>query len=663
MSFFNEANRDAYSVSPDAVATGPRVGFLESWSVSWNEQVRASAMYGIEDQMWQFEDQNVKALRQAGVENIPFLSRESIGWFSDNLPGPVAGSNNYLDVAKFYEDGGDPAMSNKLQDYDKRIAELQEKFPELGLRTSREMWDATKGIAQEYESRAMNDRRTLGGNVGAFFGGAIASMNPNTDPFNFVTLGVGGVGETALMRILSQGAGQGAIEAVNQITGVQEQRRLLGLEHGFGDAISRIGSAAVGGAALQGVGEGVAFGVRRWFRSSPIDPAPRPDTTERPVMPDTRAVPRDVVPADDNIGGAKLAREPETYVNYLHERSPYSMSRSGRARTVLDLDYVTQRLDDWGGGEPWAVPPKTDTAIVSPRGDFIAPDVSRVVGRAQVDDLARQVDPETFAKYDALAERKRTYRRWIDELSGENNPALEQRLTELDEKIDGLLASIEGLSGRRAAKARKDIAALRAEKEEAVAAAPQSADVARVRQALMKDDEKMRDLAPLVSRAYARARNEWASGADERKAVLDMMRKGDTKLPDQQAEAARVVDAAKSLSDRAPTLREAYKVAGKVADDADAADIASAIVTENIKAMDEALETYRGQLDTLLATEKNGEIEVAGQKLNLDRDKVYMPNEDGVGGRELTIRQLVEENKMDEYEIEAITTCSLRKTS
>ena len=149
---------------------------------------------------------------------------------------------------------------------------------------------------------------------------------------------------------------------------------------------------------------------------------------------------------------------------------------------------------------------------------------------------------------------------------------------------------------------------------------------------------------------------------------MQMVREGRTDLrTDPQAQ--RLADSLpetvpQTLADRAPILQQADKVAGKVARDADAADVAAAIVAENMKTLDEALDTYRASLDGLIGAEKNGEVILPnGQKLNLDRDKIWVPQEDGTGGRELTVRQLLEENKMDEYEIEAVGTCSLRKTS
>lgn len=673
MSFLSEASKDAISVAPEQASTGPRVGFLESWAVSWEEQTRAAAMYGIENQMWQMDSEQVRAMRNAGIEDVPYLSPDSVGFWADNMPGPAAGVERYLDVARYYVDGGEPGFATELQEYDKRITELRDKYPNLNLQTSREMWERVQSEAQRYENMAVNNRRDFGGEVGAFLGGSLASLNPNTDPLNFITLGVGGIGKTVLARIGTQAGAQGVIEGINQITGVQEQRRLLGLDYGLGDAVSRVAGAAVGGAAIQGVGEAVGFGLRRWFRSTPEDIAqpPTPEVLNRPSLPDTSLVPPRAIPADETLAAAKLTREPETYVDYLHEQSPLSVTRAGRARTVLDLDYMTTRLDEWGGERPWEIAPKTDTAMTMPRGDFVnMPDMTRFVEKAQIDEIARRVDPDTFRRYDELAQRKQTYRRWLDELAETRDADIQQRIDVVDGKIYELAAKADETGGKRAAKLRKDIAALEAEKAQIVAesAAKETPDMARVRRSLMQDDIKMRDLAPLVSRAYSRARNKWTNTAADREAVMQMMREGRTDLrTDPQAErivAGAEQAVAETLMDRAPILRQADKVSGKVAKDADAGDIAQAIVAENMKVLDEALDVYRASLDGLIGAEKNGEVTLAnGQKLNLDRDKLFVPNEEGTGGREVTVRQLLEENKMDEYEIEAVGTCSLRKTS
>lgn len=669
MSFFNEANEDAMSIAPDTAATGPRVGFLESFEVGYNAQVRASAFRGIENEMYKIDDEQVRAMRRAGIEDAPGLAtRTSLG-----LPTSMfeaVQDDAYLDTARFYADGGEPEFATRLKEYDDKIGKLRELYPQLNLKTSREMFDTVKAEAQSYEARASNDRRTFGGSVGSFLGGAVGGFNPASDPLNVVTAPIGGSGKTVATRIAGQAGAQGLIEGVNQLTGVQEQRRLLGLDYGLTDAVMRVGGAVVGGAALQGIGEGVVMGARRFFRSTPNDPAPLPDVLDRPSLPDTRQVPPQAIPADETLAAAKLTRNPESYVDYLHEQSPFSASRSGRARTVLDLDYVTERLQAWDGDTPVALKPKTDTAVTLPTNDFIAPDLTRIAERSTVDDIARSVDPQTFRKYDAIATQKQQYKARMEELQDNRNTDTQTAVDDLDKRIYDLTAKLETETGKRAAKVRKDIQALQVEKEnvisDAAARGVETPEVQRMRRNMMVADEKMRDLAPLVSRAYARAQNKWANTEADRVAISTMMREGNTAIGEVDSQAARIADAVElQLSDRAPILRDAPRVQGKLKQDADAADVAAAIVADNMKIIDEGIEAYRASLDRLIAIDKNGDIEIQGQsyKLNLDKDKIVVPNEEGTGGREITIRELLEENKASEHELEAVQTCSLRKTS
>lgn len=669
MSFFNEVNEDALTIAPEAAATGPRVGFLESFAVGYEQQVRTAAMYGIEKAWFEAEAAQVEQLRKAGVEDVPHLADGAFGFL-----GAGSFSGDYMEAARFYEDGGDPEIAQRLDQYDAKIKEYQKRFPALSLRTSREMWDNVRATAQEYEQRGNNDRRTFGGTLGVFAGGMIGAVNPEADPLNFATLGVGGIGRSVLTRIAGQGGAQGVVEGVNQITGVQEQRRLLGLDYGPGDALMRIGGAALGGAVLQGVGEGVVAGARRWFRSSAADvaPPPPPELIQRPPLPDTTRLPAQTVPADEALAAARLTQAPDTYIDHLHEASPLSVGRAGRARTVLDLDYVAARLEEWGGEAPAALRPKTDTALTLPRSDFVAPDLSRAVERTQLDDIARKTDPDTFRRYDALAQRRDTFRRWIEELADTRDASLQTRIDEIDDKIAALAVKAEDTGGKRAAKLRKDIAALEAEKagmiDDAMTNGRETPDMARVRRQLMREDEKMRELAPLVSRAYARAQQKWTNTAADRQAIADMMRANRTTLP-VDAQAARVAsalpEALDTLVDRAPILQQRHKLPeGAVKQDADAADIAAAIVAENAKVLDEATEAYKAQVDTLLeGIDGEPVIRVGDRQMHLDKDTVFVPNEDGTGGRELTIRQLLEEDKMHDHELEAVTTCSLRKTS
>lgn len=666
MSIWSEANDDAKTVTPDAAAVGRRVGFLDAFETAYQTQVRGSAMYGIEKAFYEAEAEQVASLRGAGVEDVPHISDDAFGFF-----GSGAFSGDYMDAARFYQDGGDPELAQRLEAYDKKIDEYRTKFPELRLRSSSEMWDDIRSTAQQYEQRAATERNTWGGTVGGLVGGMVGSLNVESDPFNFATIPLGVLGKTVAGRIGGQAAGQGAIEAVNQFTGVQEQRRLLGLAHGAADAWTRIGGAAVGGALLQGAGEGLAAAGRRFFRNAPHDPAPSFTTEPAKPLPDASEVPDGAIPADPALAAAKLVQRPQTYMEYLQEVSPWSVSRAGKARTVLDVDNVRAQLDDWGG--PDAAFTKPDTAITLPKNDFVAPSniFDRVAANTtHVDDIARKMDPETFRVYDKLADENATYRRWLAELEPARDTKIDSELSSLNDRIDVLNDKMARAGGMKRKTYMKELTALKAERDgmKSEALAVDTPDMARVRERLMRNDEKMRDMAPVVSRAYARARNKWDNTASERAEVQKMIREG-RKSVGNTPEENPLASMPKSLYDKAPILKQAHKVEATLSKDADAADVAMAIIAENAKQMDEVLERYRTSIGKLVGDavdEKTGEkittINVDGVKrpLNLDSDKITVPTADGTGTREISIRQLLDEQNELEADLKAVSSCSIR---
>lgn len=656
MSFFDEENKDAMTVAPEQAATTPRVGFLDAFENSYNAQVRGSAMYGIENEIQNVAWAQNKKLRDAGVPNADI----------PQLVGPSMSSA--MEIARFYEDGGDPETAKRFQDFDTRIDSLRQKHPGVDLLTSREIWGDVKSKAQMYEEKNNTYRTTTGGAIGGFVGAAIGGLNPYTDPLNAATLGVGG-GATALGRIAFQGAAQGVTETANQLLGVQEERRLLGLEHGTGDALVRIAGAAVSGVVAQGLGEGVVAGARRFFRSTPKDVASPPgdELISRPALPDTSAIPPGAIPADETLAAAKLTREPQSFQDYVNERSPFAQSRAGKARSVIDMDYVSKQLDDWEGPRPWEMPPKTDTMVLPGQvAGKELPTLDRFVEGAQVDSHARLIDPDTFAKYDELANRKQVYKRWIDELDADRKLNAGAEADVIDQKISTLQQQAEQTGGKRAAKIRKDIAALHAEKAAVYdkVLPGDNADKARVRQQLLRDDEKMRDLAPLVSRAYARARGKWVNTEADRIAVHDMIRQGRTEvgIPPEQKRVADAVEQA--MSDKAPILRSATRPDVKAPANASPLDVAAAVAKADGDVISESLDRFRSSLTAILKPEGDSKVLITGVKdpIDIDQTTVYVPHETGDGGREVTLRELLQEAKDSETELQAVSACSLRKT-
>lgn len=677
MTFLSESNKDAYSVSPDTAATGPLVGFFDSWNASVDAQMRTSSQFGIEYFMQELDWQQTKAMLDAGVEAPPQLMlslegrapgegnigefsvaqllRKDSGYYEDFMTNR---SEEYLEVARRYNgEEVSPEFESRLQAYDAHIRKIREQRPDLQLRTSEEMFAQVKRDAVAAEQREQTARRSWGGAFGGFFGGALASMHPGTDPLNFYTLGVGGAGKTAMQRILMQTGAQGAVETINQVTGVQEERKLLGLSHGFSDAAQRVAMTALGGGALQAGGEVIAAGARRWFRNTPEDPAPAFDVAERPQEPLALPAP-DRLKEEAQI--ARLEQNPRTYLDILADRTPLSGIRAGKDRSLIDLSDAARQLEAWDGGNPAFLLPRTADAAYPTAAPSARLDTRAATDSARLYQMAREMDPTTFDRFDRLTERRNTYRRWVEELAEQRNADVQATMERMETRLHALDAKLRTTQGKsNKAKLRQQIREVRQDQEAlvSVSAKRESPDIAEVRRQLLKVDEKMRDIAPLVGRAYARARGRWGNEADDLDAVWAAYRQGKAAPDVNASDTLPDYDTAMSLTDRAPVLQDA----GRVTPGATSADTAMAVAAESQKTIDTALENYRTEVKRLLSAEDEV-LRVEGRDVtfDLDKDTMFVPHEDGTGGREVTLREYLDETRRAEDELEAVSTCSIR---
>lgn len=117
--------------------------------------------------------------------------------------------------------------------------------------------------------------------------------------------------------------------------------------------------------------------------------------------------------------------------------------------------------------------------------------------------VARQIDPETFQSYDALAARQDTFRRWLGELGQVRDT--DPRLASAQSEIDTILGKVNGVEDRLTNKAAARLDAVRDEMDDF--RSKDTADMARIREALQANDYKMRDIAPQVAAAYRAAQD------------------------------------------------------------------------------------------------------------------------------------------------------------
>jgi hypothetical protein len=123
-----------------------------------------------------------------------------------------------------------------------------------------------RGLAREKADRAAAQRvlaRASGvsGTLAGFAGGVTKAME---DPVNIATLPLGGGGRTVAARILTEGFANAGIELLSAPKAAQN-RALIGEGMTTGEAFENAGLAFVGGVALQSVGEGVGFALRKAF--------------------------------------------------------------------------------------------------------------------------------------------------------------------------------------------------------------------------------------------------------------------------------------------------------------------------------------------------------------------------------------------------------------
>jgi len=651
-----DANEDARTVTADQAAIGPLAGFFASYEASANAQYKTAAQYGLEYAMYEQDWKQTQLLREAGIADPPILNMTDAA-ISDAFDYDLSGT--YTDAARNARGKIiDPQNAKAIADYDKRIAEIQATRPDLHLYNSKQMFEVVSKNARDAEIADQTQRRTWGGAFGSFVGAVVASVSPTTDPLNFATLGVGGAGKTAARRILMQSGSQGAIEALNQITGVQESRELMGLPNGLMDAATRVAGAAVGGAAIQGVGEGVAALGKRFFRSTPNDPAPPIDAVAEPSKP--LALP----PPDQlklEAGAARIEANPSAHVDYLADVAPLSGIRVGKTRTVADLNEVTDALDKWDAPPPAFLRPRTDAAAFAPEMQTPRVDVEAAVTSNSRYQAARQQDPQAFDRYEKLLERKETFRRWIDELATGRDADVAQTVEAIDNRIASLEArfrSVQGIKNKTNIKA--EIAEARADKERVLKLSEQkeTPDIATVRRELAKADEQMRDLAPLLGRAHARAQGEWTPDTALMDEVWSAYKRGRNDIEAPAKNTLPDYDTAVTLADRAPVLRRATPEQTG----ATSADTATRVLTDEAKLVDEGLEAFRDTIKNLFGKEADGKLTVGNHEFDIDADRVFMELDDG-SVKEVSVREMLEANKETEYELEALKTCSMPRRS
>lgn len=667
---FADTNKDALTINPQDIATGPKLGLLGGFEAAYNEAWLYNSQLGAETAMRDAEGENIQRIRKAGGVAPPAMSD---GEFQPVTKGGgrVAGTYDtqpytaYLramtaPITSGDDDGRsgfvhDDEVQRVLGDRDSKLVELQKQFPDAGIQTYGDMFSGVKKESDEYRQRAAYHTTFLGG-LGSFFGGMAGGVNPRTNPLNFLTLPVGGFGKSILTRIIAQAGGQAAIQAVNEVTGVQENERMLGGQPS--DPLSDIVSAGIGGALFQGGGEAVGALARRamrWFR-------PGEDVPPPPV----EAPPAEKVPAPP--------RQIQVYkgVDAVLAHTDFAQTRVGVALAKADMDELSARLASWSAG-PQDVPPPgaipTDTAVPFANADKIRaelPPTWRKVADtgADVNDIAANLDPNTFRIYDRLNEERNALMTGLGlgeqkdvaaAVTARQAAAIAEKQAELERaktpaKMDALQEKLTALEKERDA--------------------PVKPGVVAAQERLKVVQAKIEKLYTPMERAYARAQGLWQTYGEQRAAIKDMMATGKSRVPPDLFSA----DALRNMDTRArPTTINASVEPGPREGITQAIQrVSGQTDTEIDKSVDQFHQAIKAVLAKTEEKAKGGSkdaepgpdvIEVEGQPpLRLDT-VVHVPNEDGTGSRAISVKQLLEETAEDADVVSAVGSCSANPTS
>jgi hypothetical protein len=697
MSIFDTPNQEAYSGLAENASAGPRLGFQDAMVAAWDMQTKVQSLFAIEKAFGDAERAQIAKMAAAGLRPHRALVDPAGEMGDEPLGADGRIVNPYMDAARSIVDTGQTdvdgqgggAMAETLKDRDAHIMRERELHPELGLKTYGELFAEIQASAREAKRRD-DLPNTIMGNVGALMGGVAGAFNPTTDPLNVMTAPLA-AGRTIAARIAAQGGIQGATEGLNVFLNPDTNRLLLGQDLTAGEKAMRIGGAAVGGAALQGLGEGVVIAGRRvltgkWFNDAPapppapVRPPPEPSIGDIPAPPPAPVRP----PPEPQIGDipatpprdAAIGDYPtwesfrEAHAKELEVNRIYGSSREAMSRETQDISYIAQQLDRWDGPNPNDIPARTYAAVIpdaEPGVRYSKPYTNYIDRMETVDDIARRLDPDLFRTYDTLASQY-----------AEIKAAIER-----GREIGDLRPNAN----------RPDVkAAFEAER---------AAREVDMRQQMLDLDYRMRDMAPLVSRVYGAADHEWRHTPVDF-ATIDFLKRlenetgwryrGEDKpsLTEKPLKAQPVaMPAVAKINDKVPLAKLTPELEAKIGPNSDAVDRVRASVADNITQVDEKVAQFVGtakkavELDAVElraakdaarekvakaadpeakveAQAKLDELEYVtfpdGSRLHLDNDNIVM-QVDG-GERSVSVRDFLREMDKDQQALQSVMTCS-----
>lgn len=374
MSFFGSPN-DGVVIG----SIGPRIGFFEGLVEGaksvFDQQFHVDSQYALQQEMLNRWEENLELLEKNGDTRFTRLAPDYMDAFIRSKQG--------REIPFIQKRDFNPEMAVQFEytaEEGLKLLEQQEAaFIAAGLPGFDQIFEEVVALQKKVEERTAYVAET--GGAGVFLGGlagGIAGSFTTRDPINIATLPLGGFGRTAGLRVLTEAGVAGAVEAGVQYGYVAPNRELAGLPQQ--DILQNVLYAAGGAAALRGVFEGGAAGLRSFRQRTDVDinlnfedAQLRQMLGELPDSPRVRAA-TDLL--DDDAA--------------MQAASPYGTSYQ-----------ALRRFTDEVAEAELALLGHSDTAIRR-----VVPDMPRELVEEQVDfNIVREQKPEVAARFDAAEAR------------------------------------------------------------------------------------------------------------------------------------------------------------------------------------------------------------------------------------------------------------------
>jgi len=215
----------------------PQTGVVENFNAMFEQMQTGDAIYAVEAEM-----------RESIAENSVRYQKAT----GEHLPGYI-GNSGYMSLVRA-EAGENPKWQvGAVQDEEAIYNELKTKLQDaknngIPVQTLDEIWKSVqnKAKAAEINAAEITNRQDTGGFFGAM-AGAVAGSFTTRDPINLATVFLMSPLKGLAVKIASEMGLQATIELINQVTGVAENRRLLGLDQDWKRSLTMAGAASLGG--------------------------------------------------------------------------------------------------------------------------------------------------------------------------------------------------------------------------------------------------------------------------------------------------------------------------------------------------------------------------------------------------------------------------------